>query len=128
MTGMEQLNRSAFEEAEIIIGSEGDIPVNPFKLTDNMRFPAGVDDRQIYFEFMKIDIRGLMDCDAIYLLPGWNHSKGARMEIVTAHFFGLEIICSGSDSNERLDNFTESVKELIKYTKGIEAEGGKVPV
>jgi len=128
MTGIEQLNRPAFEEAEIIIESEGDIPINPFKLTDNIRFPFGADDRQIYFEFMKIDIRGLMDCDAIYLLPGWNHSKGACMELVTAHFFGLKIIRSGSDSAERLDSFMMAAQELIKHSNRIEAEGEKVPV
>lgn len=41
---------------------------------------------------MKADIKLLMDCDAIYLLKGWEDSKGARIEKELAESLGYRII------------------------------------
>lgn len=35
-------------------------------------------------EYLKRDIRALLDCDAIAVLPGWQKSEGARMEVTVA--------------------------------------------
>ena len=41
--------------------------------------------------FMRSDLRVLLDCDAIYLLPGWVRSRGARVEALVARACGLRI-------------------------------------
>ena len=41
--------------------------------------------------FMRADLRVLLDCDAIYLLPGWFRSRGARVEAQVARACGLRI-------------------------------------
>lgn len=34
-----------------------------------------------YDEYMKLDLAMLSICDAIYMLPGWANSKGAKIEL-----------------------------------------------
>lgn len=40
---------------------------------------------------MRSDLRALLDCDAIYMLPGWSRSRGARLEARVARACGLRI-------------------------------------
>jgi hypothetical protein len=45
------------------------------------------------------DIKALVECDAILLLPGWVHSWGVRLELQIATTIGLEVweqMASGS--------------------------------
>lgn len=42
--------------------------------------------------FMKADIKMLMDCDAIYMLAGWQGSQGAVIELNLAIQLGYKII------------------------------------
>ena len=37
------------------------------------------------------DIKALCDCDAIALMPGWENSKGAHLELHIAHRIGLKV-------------------------------------
>ena len=39
--------------------------------------------------FMRSDLRALLDCDAIYMLPGWSRSRGALVEAQVARACGL---------------------------------------
>jgi len=41
---------------------------------------------------MRIDIKALVDCDAIYMLNNWRDSKGANVELNIAQGLGMEII------------------------------------
>ncbi|MGH2642360.1 MAG: DUF4406 domain-containing protein [Chitinophagaceae bacterium] len=43
-----------------------------------------------------ICIEMLLTCDAIYLLPDWQHSEDAMLEAMIARMFGYEIINSQS--------------------------------
>lgn len=43
-------------------------------------------------EMLKIDLSILSHCDAIYMLDGWEKSKGAIMEHELAEKIGLEIL------------------------------------
>ena len=45
-----------------------------------------------YEEYMKIDIALLELCDAIYMLPDWKDSPGAKREHARAEELGLTII------------------------------------
>lgn len=42
-------------------------------------------------DYMKEDIKELVDCDAIFMLKGWRKSKGAQLEIHIARELGLKI-------------------------------------
>lgn len=41
--------------------------------------------------FMRTDLRALLDCDVIYLLPGWERSKGAGVELAVAEACGMRV-------------------------------------
>lgn len=45
-----------------------------------------------YWEFMKIDLSALECCDAIYMLKGWQNSRGAKIELARARELKLQVI------------------------------------
>lgn len=42
-------------------------------------------------EHMRADIRDMMDCNAIHMLPGWRKSRGARLELLIALKLGFAV-------------------------------------
>jgi len=42
--------------------------------------------------FIRGDLRALLDCDAIYMLRGWERSVGARLEFDVAATSGLHVV------------------------------------
>lgn len=97
-----------FAEAEGELLRCGCEPVNP--MTKNGLDGDGKP--HTWVEFMREDIPLLLSCDAIYLLPNWKESKGARLEkhiadelgmlIVTHGFVGKRVFPSSADA-EPLD-------------------------
>lgn len=85
MTGRPDFNYPAFNKAAEILRAHGLEIVNPaenFEGDDSLP-------REVY---MAKDVRDLMTCDAIILLPDWHTSKGARLELEIADQIGLEIL------------------------------------
>ena len=83
MTGIENLNRELFNEAERLLRECGENPINPHN------FPK----QETYDDYLMIDLEMIaMAADAIALLPGWEKSHGAKKELKTAIELGLEVI------------------------------------
>lgn len=74
ITGKPDLNREAFARALALIHAAGHEPVNPHHIN------ADLGENAPWEEYLKRDIAELVTCDAIMLLPGWQDSKGARLE------------------------------------------------
>ena len=50
------------------------------------------DPNKTWIDYMRHDIRVLVNCEAIYLLKGWRKSKGARLDYRIAKALGLIIM------------------------------------
>lgn len=84
ISGKETIAQSEFEKAKIRIIAMGLIPVNPFELEH--------DGATQWHEFMKTDIKALMDCDYIYVCNEIKSSHGANLELYLAKELGIQEI------------------------------------
>ena len=84
MTGYVDHNRPAFHAAAAHLRARGWEVVNPAELDESMDV-----DGWGHEMFMRRDLRLLLDCDAIYPLPGSDYSPGARLELSVAAGTGL---------------------------------------
>lgn len=76
--------KAAFKAAERELAEMGFAPVNPF---DN-----GVPQEAHYTHHMRADIGLLVGCDYIYMLRGWELSKGAKLEHDVATSCGIKVL------------------------------------
>ena len=76
--------RQAFDQAERYLSLKGYEPVNPFK--------NGLPDEAHWREHMRADIALLLGCDYIYMLRGWELSKGAKLELDVASSCGIKVL------------------------------------
>lgn len=91
ITGLDyETAESEFIFAEGTIERLGHEPLNPMKLVDQ-------DDERTY-EDQLLDALEivLVDAQALYMLPNWRDSKGARIEHAIAEILGREIFYAAS--------------------------------
>lgn len=86
--------RSQFFEAEKHLEAQGLKPLNPVKLGLILELEQGAPS---WTDYMKLDITALIQCDAIYMLQGWESSKGATLEHHIAKELGLKITYQEDD-------------------------------
>lgn len=89
MTGYVDHNFPAFHAAADHLRGKGYEVVNPAEMDD----PSATHEELAaipHWWYLRRDIRALMDCDAIYLLPGWRWSKGANLEATVAAGCGID--------------------------------------
>lgn len=75
--------RKTFRQVANYLSILGYEPVNPF---DNS-LPQPGD----YEQHMRADIEELLSCDCIYLLQGWEKSRGSRLELDIAVACGIDV-------------------------------------
>lgn len=85
--------RAAFAAVERMLREEGLEVVNPL----NVAFPEYCTHEQ----YMRVDIALLIGCDYIYLMKGWDTSRGASTEFVVATSAGIEVYANESYLNDK---------------------------
>ena len=84
ITGVDFGNRFAFSSARAVLELCGYEAVDPSKVQ--------LDDEATWADYMRADLKLLLDCDFIYMLEGWEDSKGARLERELAENLGIKEI------------------------------------
>ena len=120
MSGIKDYNFPSFFEAEYVLWSTfGNSPISLYQKsvglpcttdngycsicmpyyrnhTSNLKIinPAllGVQEGWKWEDYLKVQIPQVISCDVVYVLPGWEKSKGARLEVLVATQLGIPVI------------------------------------
>jgi Domain of unknown function (DUF4406) len=84
MSGLPDLNFPAFNAAAQQLRGLGIDAVNPAEINP--------DSGMAWADCMRADIKALCDCDALALLPGWEASRGAHLELHLAHRLEMKVV------------------------------------
>ena len=111
MRGVPYYNFPAFDEAKKKLQASGWEVQSPADMDrmvgfDAMACKSNHDWNSTPDGFSKIDcvtrcIEAVMVCDAIYMLDGWDKSKGARAEKAVAEWMGKDVIYD-NDQNKNI--------------------------
>lgn len=88
MSGLPGYNFPAFHAAAETWRAHGYEVVNPAENNDTS---------QSYEWYIRRAILGLLECDTIVMLPGWERSHGARMEHAIATNLGMTMLYGGGE-------------------------------
>lgn len=83
MSGLPEFNLPAFAAATDALRAAGYYPVNPGRNGQQPGFT--------WLDYMRAALHDLIDCDAVALLPGWEKSRGARIERHLAIELGMPV-------------------------------------
>lgn len=86
MTGIPKHNYPKFNRFATELREQGYDVVNPAELDDVAEDPAE------WHHYLRRDIVELVGCDSIFMLDGWENSKGAKLEHHLAIELGFENI------------------------------------
>ena len=90
MTGLPDHNFPAFNAAATDLRNLGFCVFNPAEISVGK--PNDYETSQdFYHACLRADVKGLCDCDTLALMPGWENSSGAHLELHIAHRLGVEI-------------------------------------
>tara|TARA_Y100001937_G_C6950234_1_gene254342 strand:+ start:155 stop:592 length:438 start_codon:yes stop_codon:yes gene_type:complete len=107
MSGHEDLNWSSFDKKERELIDAGWTVVNPAKMDREM----GLNPTQLgeydYEDAARRDIEALKKCDAIYLMSGFQFSKGACWERALARHWGLKRYYEIPRHDHEIENYNE---------------------
>lgn len=87
MSGIEEHNYPAFHALAASLREKGYEVINPAEL-------SGDDRTKPWHHYMKQDLKAMMDCDAVVVLPGWEASKGANVEVQLARELKMPVLRS----------------------------------
>lgn len=114
ITGIEDLNREEFQKAENMFLSLRKIVTNPHKIVPYDLIVKHADNpKKLWTEAMKICIKHIPDQDAIFVLDGWNSSRGSTVEIFTGQTLSIPVFYF-----KNMSEFDISF-QLIKYPRGL---------
>lgn len=90
ITGIKNYNREAFESAERDLLDAGYVAVSPFRIGVTSKHKK-------WNDYMREDIKALMDVDGVLVLPGYQQSKGAMEEIRVAQSVEIPLFYSATE-------------------------------
>jgi hypothetical protein len=83
MTGYPEFNYPAFQNSAEKLREIGYTVISPHEI----EVPE-----KTWEAFMRADIKALMECHKVVTLPGWENSRGARIEVNLAKDLGMKVV------------------------------------
>lgn len=112
ITGVENF-AEIFKDKEKELTEKGHKVYNPAKHPDMFSWQ----------QFMELDLKALSFCDSIYMMKGWESSKGAKLELEEAKKLGLEIIYESPEQNINIENsITEDLSVTLEEIENKKSE------
>lgn len=96
MSGYDNLNFDAFNTATAALRADGWTVHNPAEINPNLDAD--------WADCMIEDIQYVVNSDAIFMLRGWEKSKGATVEWIVAQALGLEVLYEDDDVARKPDS------------------------
>lgn len=96
MTGLPYFNFPAFEKGAEILRLAGWFVYSPRENDAEQKLPGSAEgkfeDLGVPFkDVIKLDLWQVCDSDAVFVLPGWEHSRGSLIEVDVAHRVGVPV-------------------------------------
>lgn len=91
MSGVKEFNIPLFNKVEKDLVNEGYEVVNPVNISKKYVLSDILNEGKEFGKMLKEQQDEEKRCSILYLLPGWENSIGARMELMVALSNGLEI-------------------------------------
>lgn len=86
MSNLPDFNYPAFFKAADDLRAAGHEPINPAREREGIEYQGAT-----WLDYMRHSLRDIADADGIAVLPGWNDSRGARIEIGLAEALDLPV-------------------------------------
>ena len=86
MTGHPEFNYPAFHAEAARIRALGHDVVNPAEIS------AEAGEGATWTDYLRADLREMLTCDTVALMPGWHNSRGAHLEVQVAHRLNMAIV------------------------------------
>lgn len=84
MSGIEDFNFPSFQEAARKLRAAGYDVEDPSE--------KGIIADWSWHDYLRFDIKALMECDGVAVLPGWPSSRGARPEVTVAEGLDMQVM------------------------------------
>jgi hypothetical protein len=116
ISGQPDFNTKAFKNAFEFIFKECELlptfeVINPLDIADwviNHFKEVGIKSPPMWEDFMRQDIKALVEVSCVYFLPGWEKSRGATIEHFIAQSLGIPCI----KSKAALKAFIKNLEEI----------------
>lgn len=77
-------NLNQFKRVALVLRERGHEVVDPTEMRPPVTSPT-------WRDWMVVDLKAMLDCDGIVMLPGWEDSPGARLEHHVALALGMSV-------------------------------------
>ena len=124
MAGIPDLNWPAFDAAALRLRGEGHEVINPAEMDREDGISAEVWENatehgknQMMRDVFTKDFSSLLTCDGIALLPGWEKSRGARVELAIAQMMRMPVLCARTSQRMiHLEHHEVSYEPVVSNT------------
>lgn len=107
------------ESKELFARAENILMIKGWKVKNPHKFQFDTSNGERWEMYMRVCIKELCDCDAIYLLPNWMSSEGAQWELNIARRLGLRIFNGSVDRVPKPSELTSDFSGINAVQDGV---------